>query len=93
MKGTTMLMRDKLMQSVMTAFLVLAATGSTAAESTDASSATEKCYGIAKKGMNDCATATASCASSATKDKQKDAFILLPKGLCERIVGGNLKPE
>lgn len=43
--------------------------------------------------MNDCATATASCASSATKDKQKDAFILLPKGLCDRIVGGSLKPE
>lgn len=40
--------------------------------------------------MNDCATATASCASSATKDGQKDAFILLPKGICERIVGGSL---
>ncbi|QMT60386.1 MULTISPECIES: BufA1 family periplasmic bufferin-type metallophore [unclassified Legionella] len=86
--------RDKLIQSVMTAFFVLVATGSSAADSNDNNTAaTEKCYGIAKKGMNDCATATASCASSATKDKQKDAFILLPKGLCERIVGGSLKSE
>lgn len=93
MKGITMLIRDKLVQSVMTAFFVLVATGSSAADNNDTNSTTEKCYGIAKKGMNDCATATASCASSATKDKQKDAFILLPKGLCERIVGGSLKPE
>ncbi|KTC93511.1 DUF2282 domain-containing protein [Fluoribacter dumoffii] len=88
-----MLLSDKLMQSVMTAFFVLVASGSSAAETNDPASATEKCYGIAKKGMNDCATATASCASSATKDRQKDAFILLPKGLCDRIVGGKLKPE
>ncbi|KTD41231.1 DUF2282 domain-containing protein [Legionella parisiensis] len=87
-----MFTRDKLMQSVMTAFFVLVATGSSAADN-DTTATTEKCYGISKKGMNDCATATASCASSATKDKQKDAFILLPKGLCDRIVGGSLKPE
>lgn len=88
-----MMTRDKLIQSVMTAFFVLVATGSSAADTKDASGATEKCYGIAKKGMNDCATATASCASSATKDKQKDAFILMPKGLCDRIVGSSLKAE
>lgn len=42
--------------------------------------------------MNDYATATTSCADSATKDKQRDAFVFMPKGLCEKIVGGNLKP-
>lgn len=51
---------------------------------------TEKCYGISKKGANDCATAGHSCAGSAVKDNQGDAFILMPKGLCERIVGGSL---
>lgn len=50
----------------------------------------EKCYGIVKAGMNDCKTASQGCASSATKDSQPDAFIFLPKGLCSRIVGGNL---
>lgn len=51
----------------------------------------EKCYGIVKAGMNDCATATASCASSATKDAQPDAFLFVPKGSCDKIVGGSLK--
>lgn len=51
---------------------------------------TEKCYGIVKAGLNDCATATASCAGSSTKDRQNDAFVFVPKGLCQKIVGGNL---
>ncbi|WP_115709054.1 BufA1 family periplasmic bufferin-type metallophore [Legionella sainthelensi] len=84
-----MMTKEKIIQSVMTAFFILVATGSSAADNSDTTT-TEKCYGIAKKGMNDCATATASCASSATQDGQKDAFILLPKGICERIVGGSL---
>jgi len=50
----------------------------------------EKCYGIVKAGLNDCQTATTSCAGSATKDSQADAFLFLPKGLCEKIVGGSL---
>jgi uncharacterized membrane protein len=50
----------------------------------------EKCYGIAKAGMNDCQTATQSCAGSGTKNNQPDAFLLIPKGLCNKIVGGSL---
>ena len=52
---------------------------------------TEKCYGIVKAGMNDCATAAQSCAGSATKDNQSDAYLFLPKGACNKIVGGSLK--
>lgn len=48
----------------------------------------EKCYGIAKAGQNDCQTAGHSCAGSATQNNQRDAFILVPKGLCAKIVGG-----
>lgn len=40
--------------------------------------------------MNDCQTSSQSCASSATKDRQPDAFIFLPKGTCNKIVGGSL---
>ena len=82
--------KDKLVQSAMVAFLALAATNTTMAAPTQAIQQ-EKCYGIARAGMNDCATTTQSCAGSATKDRQPDAFLLLPKGLCERIVGGSLK--
>jgi len=53
----------------------------------------QKCYGIAKKGMNDCQTKMVSCAGSAVKDNQKDAFLFLPKGDCEKIVGGKLSAD
>ncbi|MFO6424571.1 DUF2282 domain-containing protein [Motilimonas sp. KMU-193] len=53
----------------------------------------EKCYGVAKAGQNDCATKTTSCAGTSTVDNQADAFIALPKGLCERLAGGSLTPK
>ena len=84
-----MVSNDKLIQSAMAAFLILIASNATSASS----SPTEKCYGIVKAGLNDCATATASCAGASTKDNQKDAFVFLPKGLCEKIVGGSLTLE
>lgn len=50
----------------------------------------EKCYGVVKAGQNDCATKTSSCAGSSNTDGQKDAFVALPKGLCDKLVGGSL---
>lgn len=81
---------EKIIRTAIAAFLATAVNQSALAESCAAAS--EKCYGIVKAGMNDCATAKASCAGSATEDKQADAFILLPSGVCERIVGGQLTP-
>jgi uncharacterized membrane protein len=52
----------------------------------------EKCYGIVKAGKNDCQTASSACAGTAPKDGQADAWIYIPKGTCEKIVGGSLKP-
>ncbi len=51
----------------------------------------EKCYGVVKAGQNDCATKTSSCVGSSKKDGQKDAFVVIPKGLCEKLVGGSLE--
>jgi uncharacterized membrane protein len=48
----------------------------------------EKCAGIVKAGKNDCGTANSSCAGTSTKDGDKEAWIYLPKGACEKIVGG-----
>ena len=52
---------------------------------------TEKCYGVAKAGKNDCAGASHACAgqSKAGTNAAKE-FIKLPKGTCERIQGGSL---
>lgn len=76
--------------SAVAAFLALTSQSVLAGEkSTDSS---EKCYGLVKAGKNDCATATASCAGSATKNSQPDAYVFMPKGLCEKLVGGMTKP-
>ena len=52
----------------------------------------EKCYGIAKAGMNDCGgkKASHSCAGQATKNGDKHDFVAVPKGTCAKIAGGNL---
>lgn len=73
---------------------IVTATAAPATKSTTPSpdQQSEKCYGIVKAGMNDCETTTQSCAGSAVKDNQPDAFLFMPKGLCDKIVGGSLKP-
>ncbi|TMM47276.1 DUF2282 domain-containing protein [Qipengyuania marisflavi] len=44
---------------------------------------TEKCYGIAKAGKNDCAAGPGtSCAGTSTKDYQGNAWKLVKKGTC-----------
>ncbi len=51
---------------------------------------TEKCYGVAKAGKNDCGTSKHSCAGQAKADGAGDEWIKVPKGTCERLVGGSL---
>jgi len=51
---------------------------------------TEKCFGVAKAGKNDCQTANSSCAGTSKKDAQADAWLSVPKGVCEKIAGGKL---
>ena len=51
----------------------------------------EKCYGIAKAGKNDCQTANTACAGTSKKDNQGDAWIYVPAGTCDRIVGASPK--
>ena len=44
---------------------------------------TEKCYGVAKAGQNDCkAGAGTSCAGTAKADYQPNAWKMVPKGTC-----------
>ena len=53
----------------------------------------EKCYGVVKAGLNDCQTATHSCAGTATADNQGDAWIYVPAGTCAKISGGAIEPK
>jgi len=53
----------------------------------------EKCYGVAKAGMNDCFTATNSCAGTVTTDNSAAAWIYVPQGTCKKLTGGSLEPS
>lgn len=63
------------------------------AQAQAADAAKEKCYGIAKAGQNDCATATGShsCAGQAKADKDPNEWKYVAKGTCEKE-GGATKP-
>ena len=55
----------------------------------------EKCYGIVKAGKNDCAAKSqgTSCAGQVKTDSIRDAWIYVPKGTCDKIVGGSTEPK
>lgn len=78
-----------LARSALAAALALGTTGITLAADKPAM---EKCYGVVKAGKNDCQTATSACAGTSTQDGQKDAWVLLPKGTCEKVVNGSTTP-
>lgn len=68
--------------------LALGAALSLAAAPTAAQAAdTEKCFGVALKGKNDCkAGAGTTCAGTSKIDYQGNAWSMVPKGTCEKTV-------
>jgi len=52
---------------------------------------TEKCAGVVKAGKNDCGTSKNACAGQVKADQDAEAWISVPKDLCEKIVGGRLQ--
>jgi len=78
--------------TIIVASLMAMALSVAAVEKAQAEGDKERCYGIAKAGQNDCVTANGSCAGSAKKDAQGDAYLILPKGTCDKIVGASLTP-
>ena len=50
----------------------------------------EQCAGIVKAGKNDCATTTNACHGHVTADSNAEAWIYVPKGTCDRILGGRV---
>lgn len=82
---TTMLVATALATTVSLSAVIAAQAGPAATPAYD----NEKCYGIARAGQNDCQTATSSCAGTSKRDGQADAWIYVPAGTCDRIVGGS----
>lgn len=62
--------------------------GAAAAQSADGmkQAAQEKCYGVAKAGQNDCAAGPGTtCAGTAMRDYQGNAWKFVPTGTCTSI--------
>ena|SRR3990172_2298616 len=78
-----------LIQSAVASLLVLGMTAG-AGSAFAAKGGIDHCAGIAKAGKNDCGTATTSCAGTSKVDRDKNAWIAVPKGTCEKLVGGQL---
>lgn len=57
-----------------------------------ATNAKEKCYGVSKAMMNDCAAydGSHSCGGQAKIDSDPGEWIYLPKGICNRLTNGSL---
>ena len=53
--------------------------------------ATEKCYGVAKAGKNDCAANGHACAGQSKTNSDKKEWVKVPAGTCDKIVGGSTK--
>ena len=66
--------------------------GSQALASGDASNS-ERCYGVAKKGQNDCGNKHHMCGGQSKIDGQTDEWIYVPKGLCKKLAKGSLKSK
>ena len=90
MKKEQLIMRTAI-ASILSVGMLAATTGQAQASNKPAM---EKCFGVAKAGKNDCSSKTANhaCAGQSSKDGDKTSFIVLPKGTCEKIVGGSTTP-
>ncbi len=51
----------------------------------------EKCLGVSKAGKNDCGTSQHGCGGMSKKDDDKNEWIYVPKGTCEKLTGGKVK--
>jgi uncharacterized membrane protein len=82
--------KDQMLSVAIGGLLALGLAGT--AQAADKKVVMEQCYGIAKAGMNDCASKKSghSCAGQSTKNNDANEFIMVPQGTCNKITGGML---
>jgi uncharacterized membrane protein len=52
----------------------------------------EKCFGIVRGGQNDRFSPANSCGQTSKRDNDLNAWIYVPAGACDKIVGGSTAP-
>ncbi len=82
---------DSVLRLAITGVLALSgAAFAASAMAADANADKEQCAGIIKAGKNDCATVTNACHGHSEVDASPMAWIYVPKGTCERLVGARI---
>ena len=81
-------------QSALASILAFGAVSAAQAAPVAPDATKDKCFGIAKAGQNDCASASGShsCAGTATKDKDPGDWKYVEKGSCEKMGGSMMAP-
>jgi len=80
-------------QAALAGLLAVGIAASVTAQPAPAKQETEKCYGIAMAGKNDCGTAKHACAGHAKVDKDPNEWKYVPKGTCEKVGGKTSAPK
>lgn len=83
MKTSSILLNAALAAAFVTSF-------ASSAFAADDHSGDEKCAGVIKAGKNDCATSSNACHGHVAVNGSPEAWIYVPKGTCERIVGAHI---
>lgn len=50
----------------------------------------EKCAGLVKAGKNDCGTSQHACSGQSKKDGDKEEWVYVPNGTCDKLVGAKV---
>ena len=83
-------MKSKLLTAAALAGVLSFAITANATAAEPEKSTSEKCYGVVKTAQNDCGTSAHGCAGQATKDGDTSEWIMLPMGVCTKLVNGSL---
>ena len=85
--------KQTFIQSALASMLAFGVMSAAQAGPVKADPSKDKCYGVAKAGQNDCASASGShsCAGTATKDNDAGDWKYVDKGTCEKM-GGMMAP-
>jgi uncharacterized membrane protein len=81
-------------QAAVAGLLALGLAASIAAQPVAQKDGTEKCYGVAKGGQNDCGTTKHACAAQGAKvDGDPAEWKYVAKGTCDSMGGKTMAPK
>ena len=80
-------------QAAVAGIVALSFASLVAAQPVQPKDGTEKCYGVAKSGQNDCGTGKHACAGPGKGDNDPTEWKYVAKGTCEKMGGKMAAPK